>query len=48
MTDYAREGVKQEEHSSVADGSPDLYTQYRNKYGDSSENWELIYLTIQL
>lgn len=48
LTAHAREDVEQEEHSSVAGKSKNLYNHYEKQYGSSSEHWELINLKIQL
>ena len=48
MTGHAGEVMKQGQHSSVADENADLYSHLGNQYDDSSGNWELIYLKIQL
>ena len=38
VTAHAGEDVEQGEHSSIADGSANLYSHYRNQYGNFSEN----------
>ena len=36
------------EHSLIGAGNTNLYSQYGNQYGNSSDNWESIYLKTQL
>jgi hypothetical protein len=48
VTVHAGEDVEQEEHSSIASGSINLFILYGNQYGGYSESWESIYLNIQL
>ena len=48
VTDHAGEDVEQVEHSSIADGSTNLYSHCGNQYGGSSENGESIYLKTEL
>jgi hypothetical protein len=50
MTAYTREGKDgdQGEYSLTADVSENLYSQYGNQYGGTSENWEEIYLKTQV
>lgn len=40
--------MEQMEQSSVDGESANFYSHHGNQYGASSENWELIYLKIQL
>ena len=40
----AVEDVEEGEHSFIAGGSANLYSQFGNQYGVFSENWESIYL----
>jgi hypothetical protein len=48
MTAHSSEAVESEEHSFIAGGNENLYSNYGNQYGSSSEWWESSYLKIQL
>ena len=39
-TAHAGEDVEQGEHSSIADGSANLYINFGNQFDNFSENWE--------
>jgi hypothetical protein len=48
VTADAGKDVEHREHSSTADGSPNLYNHFGNQFGCFSENWGYVYLKIQL
>jgi hypothetical protein len=48
MIAHACHDVDQGDISFIIGVSTNLYSQYENQYDGSSENWELIYLKIQL
>jgi hypothetical protein len=45
---HAVEAIEQEEHSSIAGGSANLYNHFGNQFGSFSENGEWFYLKTQL
>ena len=48
MTVHTGKNVEKGEHFSIAGGSKNLYSHYRNQFGVSSENWESIPLLMIL
>jgi hypothetical protein len=48
MIVHPSEDVEQEEHSSVAGGSANLYNHYGNQFCSFLKIWKLIYLKIKL
>ena len=48
MTAHAGEDREQEEHSSIASGSTNLYNYYGNQYVCSAEIWDSVHLKTQL
>ena len=48
MTAHTGEDTEKGGHSSIASGTEDLYNEYGNQYGGSSEKWKSIYLKTQL
>jgi hypothetical protein len=45
---HAGKDMEQEEHSSIASRSANLYKNIGNQFGGFSENWEKFYLKNQL
>jgi hypothetical protein len=46
VTAHAGKDAEQEDHSSTADGSANLYSHDGNQYGGSAGRWKPIYLKI--
>jgi hypothetical protein len=48
VTAHTGEDTEKGGHSSIASGTEDLYNEYGNQYGGSTEKWKSIYLKTQL